>query len=476
MWREGPVRYIITKEEDRTYKALKTEQERASFIDIFWKRRDPSPRTEINEFKERFRNRALDANQLYAETAAPGWKSDMGKVYILVGPPDEMVRDRVPRSNRGTVMWIYRSPPFPDLPGNTVIAFAKNATGEFVLSTRPTWDSDVAHGLSLMGPKATDPEFNLPMINGKDPLLLSQGVPYSQGEFETRFIYGRMQQLPPKEEAILHDVVTARSTFDAFPFKSRYSFFKTASENTLVTVTLAIRTTSVQYRNILGKESPDLELFGKFVDQDHPENQVSISSGELFAPAPQNEKAGIDDFLLFQAVVPLKPGRYLAVFAAEDKVASKVGTFREPLVVPPMTQAEKLMLSSITLAQSLESEAQAEGEKPSPFRFGSLKVVQAGQGAFRTTDSLNCYYQIYNAKKDDSGAASLDIDYEYFATRDGKEISLGKIHVGPTPSQVQAYSLPLERFPKGEYKLRVEVVDRLAGIKASEETSFSVAP
>jgi len=476
-WREGPVRYIIAKEEDKTYKALKTEQERANFIDLFWRRRDPTPNTEFNEFKEKFRNRALDANRLYAETSTPGWKTDMGKVYILVGPPDEMVRDRMPRGNRGTVMWIYRQPPFPDLPPNTVIAFAKDVSGEFVLSTRPTWDSDVAHGLALMGDKATDPDFGYPLINGKDPLLLGQGVPYSQGEFETNFIYGRVQQLPPKEEKVIHDVVTARSSFEVFPFKSRYSFFKTTSGNTLATVTLAIRTTSVQYKNVGGKEAPDLVLYGKFVDQDRPDNQVAISSDGSFAPAPQNDKAGVDDYLLFQAVVPLKPGRYLAVFAAEDKVASRIGTYREPLMVPDMTEAEKLALSSVTLALSLEPEAAAApGEIPSPFRFGALQVVQKGDPEFKPTDTLSFYYQVYNAKKDEAGAASLDIDYQYFAVQQAKEIALGSIHVGPTASQVQAYSLPLNRFPKGEYKLRITVTDRLAGLKTTQEAEFAVVP
>src|SRR5262249_20586613 len=91
-WPEGPVRYITTKGQHKQYKVLTTKHERADFIDIFWKRRDPTPNTEINEFKERFRQRTLDADQVYSETTTPGWKTDMGKVFILIGPPDEMVR------------------------------------------------------------------------------------------------------------------------------------------------------------------------------------------------------------------------------------------------------------------------------------------------------------------------------------------------------------------------------------------------
>jgi len=477
-WREGPVRYIITKEEDKAYKTLKTEQERATFIDIFWRRRDPSPKTEYNEFKEKFRNRCLDAGRLYSETTTPGWKTDMGKVYILVGPPDEMVRDRVPRAGRGTVIWIYRQPPFPDLAPNTVIAFAKNVQGEYMLSSRPTFDSDVAHGLQFMGPRATDPDSNLPIYQGTDPLMLAQGVPFAQDEFQTSFIYARVQQLPPKEAAILHDVVVTRSSFDVIPFRSRYSFFKTSSAATLVAVTLAIKTTSVLYRSEGGKERPDLGMFGKLVDQDHPGNEIALSSAGGFEPAPANETAGIDDYLLYQATVPVKPGRYVGIFGAEDRVARKVGTFREPLVVPDLSTSQALSLSSITLAQSIATIPPPESEsKPSPFVFGSLQVVQALEARLRPTASLNFYYQVYNVQKDPAtGQPSLDIDYDFFATQPGGDVSLGNIHIGPTASQVQAYSLPLERFHPSDYKLRVTVTDKVAGIKTTEEIPFTVIP
>ena len=476
-WREGPVRYIISKEEDKTYKSLKTEQERANFIDLFWRRRDPTPKTDYNEFKNRFRNRALDCDQLYSETSIPGWKTDMGKIYILLGPPDEMVRDRVARGHRGTVLWIYRQPPFPDLAPNTVIAFAKNELGEYVLSTKPSWDSDVAHGMQLMGKRVTDPEYNVRIFNEKDPLLLSQGVPYSQSEFETSFIYSRVQTLPPKEEAILHDVVVTKSSFDVFPFRSRYSFFKTATGETLVAITLAIKTTSVMYRSEGGKERPDLGLFGKLVDQDRVGAEVPISSQDAFRAAPQNEKAGVNDYLLFQALIPVPPGRYQAIFAAEDRVAGRVGSYREPLIVPDLKQNEMLALSSLTVAKSLAPHTRTEGEKPSPFVFGSLEVVQAPEPVYKPSESLSFYYQVYNVKKDPAtGQPILEIDYDYSAVQPDGDLSLGRIHVGPTAAQVQAYSLPLDRFVTGEYRLKVTVTDKVAGTQATADLLFSVMP
>src|SRR5262245_50066969 len=142
-WREGPVRYIITKSEDKEYKSLSTQEERAQFIEGFWQRRDETPDTPGNEFRAEFWKRVRDANRLYSDDIAkPGWRTDMGKIHILRGPPDDITRDQVPQGGRGTVVWTYRSSDQLGLGPNVVVAFARDVTGEYRLSTEPTKDSD----------------------------------------------------------------------------------------------------------------------------------------------------------------------------------------------------------------------------------------------------------------------------------------------------------------------------------------------
>ncbi len=118
-WYQGPVRYIISKQEKKAYKALDTEVERAIFIDWFWERRDVVPDTPQNEFRDRFEKRVFETTRLFSFTTKPGWKTDMGKIYIMVGPPDDIVKDIMAKTHRGIITWIYRRPPFPDLPPNT---------------------------------------------------------------------------------------------------------------------------------------------------------------------------------------------------------------------------------------------------------------------------------------------------------------------------------------------------------------------
>ena len=69
--------------------SLNTDEEREQFIEQFWLRRDPTPDTEENEFKEEHYRRIAYANEHFA-SGIPGWKTDRGRIYITFGPPDEI--------------------------------------------------------------------------------------------------------------------------------------------------------------------------------------------------------------------------------------------------------------------------------------------------------------------------------------------------------------------------------------------------
>ena len=88
-WLNEDVAYIISDEEKQAWKRLATDDERQQFIEQFWLRRDPTPDTEENEFKEEHYRRIAYANEHYA-SGIPGWKTDRGRIYIMYGPADEI--------------------------------------------------------------------------------------------------------------------------------------------------------------------------------------------------------------------------------------------------------------------------------------------------------------------------------------------------------------------------------------------------
>ena len=86
-WLNEEVVYIVSENERDVFRNLRTDAERENFIKMFWTRRDPSPETPVNEFREEHYRRIAFANDHYFEGKA-GWRSDRGRVYIMFGPPD----------------------------------------------------------------------------------------------------------------------------------------------------------------------------------------------------------------------------------------------------------------------------------------------------------------------------------------------------------------------------------------------------
>jgi GWxTD domain-containing protein len=100
------LRYVATREEDDEIGKLQTEEARKAFWETFWKRRDPTPETPENEARDEFYQRVQYANQHFG-TGGPGWKTDMGRVYIIYGRPDEVVRNPFNFDRPPEEIWYY---------------------------------------------------------------------------------------------------------------------------------------------------------------------------------------------------------------------------------------------------------------------------------------------------------------------------------------------------------------------------------
>ncbi|MFQ5877533.1 MAG: GWxTD domain-containing protein [Acidobacteriota bacterium] len=473
-WYKGPVRYIITKQEIKAYKALDAELDRINFINWFWERRDIVPETPENEFRDRFEQRVFEATRLFAYTAKPGWKTDMGKIYILVGPPDEVNADMMGKTHRGIVTWVYRSPPFPDLPPNTVIGFARDPSGEFVLSTRPTYDADVARWLPYQHVKLTAD--NRLWSPGRDPALLDQGAPIASTELETMMIYGKVQQIPPEEEELFRDIVLSREFYGSIPMDSRVDFYKAADDTTYTTLTVGIKSSSVQFRSTRKGEMPDLYVFGKLIDKENPEQEYPLGGDGGFTASLTNEKAGLTDLLIFQATGAFPPGKYELVLGVEDRVSKNVSAYRKEVEIADLA-GDRFSLSSLTLAARMEPLDSAE-RSGQPFHLGRFEIVPQPDNTFKGSDELNIYFQVYNPARDpETGRPRLDVLY-HFRSRDGQGNyqDVGTYQVQDSPAQVQGYAVPLGKWPKGQYHVKVTVLDRVSGETASREGLFFIRP
>jgi GWxTD domain-containing protein len=103
------VRLIMTGPEKKIFKKLPSEESKEEFMKEFWKKRDPDLSTEENEFKKEFENRLAYANLRFKSEGIPGWKTDRGRIYMYLGPPDQVYEQPyLNYSNlKGYLVWVY---------------------------------------------------------------------------------------------------------------------------------------------------------------------------------------------------------------------------------------------------------------------------------------------------------------------------------------------------------------------------------
>ena len=134
-WLEEDVTYIITPTEKKVFSQLETDKERDMFIKAFWKQRDPTRGTQENEFKQEHYRRIQYANyNLGRNTPGPGWKTDRGRMYIILGEPKDIERFTGEAGIYKTEVWFYQELTQSGLPpAFNLIFFQKNGVGEYVL-------------------------------------------------------------------------------------------------------------------------------------------------------------------------------------------------------------------------------------------------------------------------------------------------------------------------------------------------------
>jgi GWxTD domain-containing protein len=445
-WREGPVRYLLSKDEDDAFRALETTVERADFIRAFWARRDPDPSTPENEYRILFSRRVAEADRLFTESTKPGWKTDRGKIYILLGPPDDLDLDRSKGAiDPEVILWVYRDPPMGVGPGaNSTIRFVRDESGEYRLS---------------------------------DQVLLSG--------FETplgvRFQIQAMQMKSmPALASLLESLVASPSFLDPEPFHAHGDFLRAAAGQTYAVLTFGVR------KDVLGRAASDasrIEAVARLVSMLPGGPAYDLAGAGALRPwseAPGSR--GRADHVFFQGGLPVLPGEYTLFFGALDRDTGTLYPFKQSLTVPALP-AGRLSLGPVNLVAGIERlPGPVRSAYPEPFVLGNLRVIPRGDLPFRDREELSFYYQVHGSESDPIDARpDFDVEYRLSAV-DGEDATgapvlrpLGSpIRLARQRDPVQGYSLLLRDWRSGTYHLRVLVTDNLSGRQASAETIFRV--
>ena len=450
-WYQGPVRYLLSRREEKEFKSLPNDAARSEWIRTFWRRHDPVPETPENEARITFWRRVVEANHLFEDSAEPGWKTDRGKFYVLLGPPTDIQED--PNYNvkeqtvvgTGLLRWIYEGTLRKgSIGGVIVVPFVRGNDGAYHLSSSanyssPSFDPYTASSYEREGTLVAQIQSQLDYGPSDLGVMMDQGL----------------LQSAPWEDKDFIDRVTADVYTGALPgMMVGFDYLRAGDGSTFALINCAVPFNSF-VKTVTAPERPDVSTMARLAPKGGGED-IDVPAGS-FSAAPTNSAAKGDDLLLYQARVPLRPGAYDLWVGVFERFRLQSANLRITVNVPDLSGP--LALSTIALGRSVRPLPEGAGGYNRPFRISDFEIIPAVSNAYHKDQTFAALWQIYTDGPTGAGSG-LQVAYRFALVQDGVERPVGKPIVVEDAEAVQAYSVPIADWPVGNYRFVVTVKDK----------------
>ena len=488
-WLDKDVAYIITDEERKAFKKLATDDERERFIEEFWRRRDPDPDTDENEYREEYYERIAYANEHYA-SGIPGWKTDRGRIYITWGKPDEVeshpsggAYERESYEGGGSTTtypferWFYRY--LPGVGSGIEIEFVDpTGSGEYRIARNP----DEKDALLMVPNGGMTLAEQMGLSNKADRVANMGGIGNPNYTREQDSPFSRLQMLadlsrPPqiKFNELASAVNTPVVEDNPLSFDLRVDFFRQSDDRVITAFTIQADNSNLVFKDSGGIQQAQLNIFGKITDVSG--RRKGIFEDPVITQATIEELSDAKDRKsAYQKAVALAPGHYKVDVIVRDVESGATGVRHQGFEVPKY-DASKLSTSTLVLATKLEG----LGDQPAVgmFTIGNVKVIPNVSGSFHRGAPVGIYMQIYNAGVDQT-TLRPSVDVEYALVKDGKELFKqpedwrGNSDAGQRLTLAKL--IDTRGLNPGDYTLEVRVKDRVSGQSLVQTAKFVIAP
>jgi len=501
-WLDEDVRYIISDQEREAFKRLSNDEERDAFIEQFWLRRDPTPDTLENEFKEDHYRRIAYANEHFA-AGKPGWKTDRGEMYIKFGPPDQIdahpsggMYERPMEEGGGSTStypfetWRYRY--LEGLSGSqkqeVEIEFVDTCMCNDYHMTMDRSEKDAllnvpGAGLTMyeqMGMASKADRFAGATIEHLGTGPTNQNLQTKQ--FDRLELYTNLQRPPAVKFKDLEEVVSHKVTFNLLPFEVQTDFVKVTSDTVLVPVTLQIKNRDITFLTKDGVSRGTVNIFGRVTNMTGRIIQTFEDTVQVDQPADLLAKT-LDSNALYWKALPLKPGPYRMDLVLKDVNGDRMGTWTRSIRVPEYSE-DKLASSSLIVADQMEKVA-TKSVGTGNFVIGTTKIrprmgTANGQPAlFKRGQKASFWMQVYGLSMDEqTKKPSANIEYEIKNIASQKQVVLLTENTGQLATAGEQItlekSLPLAGLEPGIYQITIKVNDNVSKQAISPTAKFSV--
>lgn len=475
---QGPLRFLLTREEAAAWKNVRTDAEAKAFIDLFWARRDPTPATPRNEYRETIEARIKFADENFQGENVRGALTDRGKVLILHGTPKRSVRiepGRTSTMTRGEIArpmdnveieggvfeWVYEG---DDANASfnidrATVRFVDRHNNQVYKLERARLDMDAAQQRAIARSIAQPALTAAPTFGA--PALPTAQVPQI-----------------PSAPVVLTELVTetyrnavAEGKTNAW---AKWGEYVTARGDYFVPV-------GVYIPKSLGASGTEATFFGVVRDES--------GKNVLAFEEPATLIASKDDFFVDRSLAGLPAGKYRGTFgvAQNGRVIALASTEME---LAGTLDKDATAISQLLLSNNVYPLAMAQ-KADDPFAFGGVKVIPKADLTFRPSDELWYFFELRNPGLADPPAGQVAVNGSELprlpkiqvkldvtgTDREGKPVKMAAppretdaIEMKGVPGHYGVgNAIPLSSFKPGDYTFTVKVIDTV------KKTSYTLS-
>jgi GWxTD domain-containing protein len=499
-WLLEEVPYIISEVEREVFLGLESEQEREAFVEAFWRKRDENPATLENEYRDEHYERLAYVNEFFGrDSPGPGWRTDRGRYYILLGPP----RNRQNFDGSDAVypaeLWFYDNPDLKRYglpPFFSLLFFRRHGAGELEIYS-PVLDGPQA---LLTGTDTRSSDFRQDIeraydkLYQVDPELAQASLSFRTDEGDTAQFsavsFGTMALMDDIVGIPFHGLDTSyaeRLDFERGAVESDYLFRYVSSVGAIDVLEGEAGVSFVHWiiemppENIAFVLDREKGVYGSLfivsveaVLRDDPNVVVIQSRNESFVELKESEQASLHRPFAYSGMTPLVPGAYdfrvilrnRACPSRVEKECIKSYTLLDREIDVPEQTGKSLR----GLLVGYASEARGGAPLYRAYRLGSVEILPNPSSVFAIGETMTVAV-VHDAPETSSIRLVVESQEPGGGTMIDQSVALGERLASPLVQE-----LSFEKFQGGRFLLRAELVDENGSVLEQEAASFTVSP
>lgn len=479
-WIEEDVIYTITPIEKSVFFQLNTDREREIFIESFWKHRDPLPGTPENEYKTEHYRRITYVNANFGRNApGPGWETDRGRTYIVLGEPNDVERFTGELGIYNTEVWFYQELAKFGLPaGFSLVFFQKDGIGEYVLYS-PTVNGPQALMQNYFG-DPTNYQLAIRSLRKLSPSLakvsmsLIAGEPASMGlpSLSSDMLIQQIYTVPEKQfkdkyaEKFLQykDIVEVEYSTNYIDSDFLVRVMREPTGLHFVHYIIELKKFSIeQYQDIytthLKINGMVSDLEGKIIYQFERSIPVEFDIEQL-------ESITYRPFAFYD-LFPMIPGNFRLSVLMKNEVSKEFTSIEKDIFIPEKITSPQMSPVVLGYESHFDSTENLE-----PFKFASQQIYCQPMNIFLPQDRLFVSFQILGLNQELT--QNVDLKFEIRNETELMLTSVKKLSEYPDRMNVLEH-FPLQDFSPGFYQVSVHLVKDNNTLH-SENERFEITP